>query len=96
MQMDDAERESYSAATESGGPSDPYLTVEQAARRLKIKRDTLDRWRMEGRGPIFRYHGGRVVYRIDDIDAWSDEQKHTRSRRYNRDGASSEDDGGAS
>jgi hypothetical protein len=31
---------------------------------------TLERWRWLGQGPIFLKLGGRVVYRIEDIEAY--------------------------
>ena len=54
----------------------PYLTGEQAADRLVIKPSTLVNWRYHKTGPVYRTHGNRVVYHIDDLDAWSDSQMH--------------------
>jgi len=64
--------------------NNPYLNVAQAAARLKLKPDTLDKWRQWGRGPVFREHGRRIVYHVHDLDSWSDEQKRQTARRYNR------------
>lgn len=75
--------------------NNPYFTVEQAADRLKLKPDTLDKWRQQGRGPIFREHGRRIVYHIDDLDNWSDDQKRQTARKYNRAADVSGDDGDA-
>uniref|UniRef100_A0A2A4Z6F6 DNA-binding protein n=1 Tax=OCS116 cluster bacterium TaxID=2030921 RepID=A0A2A4Z6F6_9PROT len=63
--------------------SSPFLTVEQAAERLHLKPDTLDKWRHNGNGPIFRTHGRRVVYHIDELDAWSKKTSRQSSRKYN-------------
>ena len=63
--------------------SSPFLSVEQAAERLHLKPDTLDKWRHNGKGPIFRTHGRRVVYHIDELDAWSKKTARQTSRKYN-------------
>jgi len=68
--------------SKQGQYNDPYFTVEQAADRLKLSRETLDRWRRMGRGPLFRDHGRRIVYHIDDIDRWSDAQLRQTARKY--------------
>jgi len=47
-----------------------YLNVKLLARRWGISPRTLDRWRREGRGPMFVKMGGRVSYRLDDIEAF--------------------------
>ena len=73
--------------------ANPYLTVEQAADRLHLKPDTLDKWRYNGRGPIFRTHGRRIVYHIDELDAWSDQQIRQKARTYNRSNTPSNNDG---
>lgn len=57
---------------------DPYLTIDQAAARLKVKRTTLAKWRVLGTGPAYRDHGV-IVYHIDDLDAWSREQRRTQT-----------------
>ena len=59
-------------------PGDPYLTIDQAAARLKVKRTTLAKWRVLGKGPAYRDHGV-IVYHIDDLDAWSREQRRTQT-----------------
>lgn len=58
----------------------PYLTVEQAAKRLLVKPTTMRNWRTQHLGPVFRAHGGRIVYLIEDLDAWSDSQKHQTAK----------------
>jgi excisionase family DNA binding protein len=54
------------------------LTVEEAARYLRVPRRTLDRWRATGIGPpsIKRPSGGRR-YRRQDLDAYLDEHQET-------------------
>ncbi|PHZ86727.1 helix-turn-helix domain-containing protein [Paremcibacter congregatus] len=60
----------------------PYLTVAQAAARLKVKPETLDKWRQQSQGPLFRQHGRRIVYHLHDLDCWSEGQKQQTARRY--------------
>ncbi len=50
----------------------PYLTNAEAAAYLRIKPRTLANMRNNGFGPAHRKHGGRVVYTIEDLNAWSD------------------------
>jgi DNA-binding transcriptional MerR regulator len=50
----------------------PYLTTKEAAAFLRIKPRTLANMRNKGLGPAYRRHGGRVVYTIEDLIAWSD------------------------
>ncbi|HRC85624.1 MAG TPA: helix-turn-helix domain-containing protein [Thermoanaerobaculia bacterium] len=46
-----------------------YLDVESAAEYLGgLKRATLDRWRTVGGGPVFYKLGGRVMYRLEDLE----------------------------
>lgn len=49
----------------------PFLTTEEAADYLRVERRTLDNWRWAGLGPNWRKHGGRIVYHIDDLIAFS-------------------------
>jgi len=50
----------------------PYLTTNEAAAFLRIKPRTLANMRNKGLVPAYRKHGGRVVYTIEDLIAWSD------------------------
>lgn len=47
-----------------------YLRTHQAAQILGLSPRTLEKYRCHGSGPTFRKLGGRVVYLIDDLDAW--------------------------
>jgi excisionase family DNA binding protein len=49
----------------------PYLTVEETAAYLRVSVRTLETFRQEKSGPAYHKHGGKVVYRKDDLDAWS-------------------------
>jgi predicted DNA-binding transcriptional regulator AlpA len=55
----------------------PYLNQSETARKLRLSERTLERMRVEGRGPRFRKFGRRVVYADDDIDAWADARTFT-------------------
>ena len=49
----------------------PYLTPREAAAFLRLKRRTLANMRHRRTGPHYRKHGGRIVYSVDDLTAWS-------------------------
>jgi len=48
-----------------------YVRTHDAARVLGISPRTLEKYRCHGNGPTFRKLGGRVVYAIDDLEAWA-------------------------
>lgn len=48
------------------------LTPEETAVRLRRAVQTLARWRCEGTGPAFVKVGGRIAYRVRDVEAWLD------------------------
>jgi predicted site-specific integrase-resolvase len=52
------------------------LSPRQLAARWGLSEKTLERWRMLGTGPVFLKLGGRVLYRIDVVEAH--EQQRTR------------------
>ena len=52
-----------------------FLTTKEAAMFLKLQPNTLEKMRVQGRGPAFRHHGRRVRYHIDDLRAWSDDNR---------------------
>jgi hypothetical protein len=64
---------------------DKYLDNEQAARFLKLSPRTLDRQRGTGEGPRFRKFGRRVIYAIEDLEAWANERIFGRTRTRFRD-----------
>ena len=51
-----------------------HLGQEQLAQRWGISTSTLERWRWSGEGPRFLKLGGRVVYRLEDIEAFEAEK----------------------
>ncbi len=49
-----------------------YLRTPEAARFLGLSGRTLEKHRTYGTGPRYSKLGGRVVYRVDDLQAWVD------------------------
>ena len=49
-----------------------YLRTPEAARFLGLSGRTLEKHRTYGTGPRYSKLGGRVVYRIDDLQAWGE------------------------
>ena len=48
-----------------------YVRTHEAALILGISPRTLEKYRCHGSGPVFRKLGGRVVYAIEDVEAWA-------------------------
>lgn len=48
-----------------------FLRTPEAARFLGLSGRTLEKHRTYGTGPSYRKLGGRVVYAIDDLQAWA-------------------------
>ena len=46
------------------------LTTLEAAAYVRLKKPTLERFRLTGEGPGFCKLGGAVRYRRPDLDAW--------------------------
>lgn len=63
-------------AAESFGPLTKHLTQHELARRWGLSARTLERWRWTSQGPRFLRLGGRVVYRLEDIEAYETERLH--------------------
>jgi hypothetical protein len=64
-----------------------HLNQVQLSRRWSISPRTLERWRWLHQGPQYLKIGGRVVYRLDDIEAFELTRSHNASS--NRAGRSS-------
>jgi hypothetical protein len=54
-----------------------FFTQTEAAELLRISARTLERFRLEGRGPQFRAFGRRRLYAKADLIAWADKQVRT-------------------
>ncbi len=53
-----------------------HINQAQLSDRWGISQRTLERWRAIGWGPVFLKIGGRVVYRLEDIETF--ELQHLR------------------
>jgi len=51
-----------------------HLNQFELSLRWRISPRSLERWRWEGKGPQYLKIGGRVVYRLEDIEAYEAEQ----------------------
>lgn len=58
------------SATPTGLPP-RYLRTPEAARFLGLSGRTLEKHRTYGTGPNYRKLGGRVVYSVEDLQAWA-------------------------
>ena len=47
-----------------------HLTQIELAKRWRISPRTLERWRWQKLGPQYLKVGGRVVYRLEDVEAF--------------------------
>jgi hypothetical protein len=47
-----------------------HLTQVELSRRWRVSPRTLEGWRWLGEGPRYLKIGGRVVYRLEDVEAW--------------------------
>ncbi len=50
-----------------------YLRTQEAARHLGVSPRTLEKHRIYGTGPLYRKIGGRVVYKVADLERWTDQ-----------------------
>lgn len=50
------------------------LNQKELARRWGMSHRTLERWRYTGQGPVFLKLGGRVLYRLADIETFEQSQ----------------------
>lgn len=58
------------------------LRVTQAAHYLGLSVNTLNKWRVQGRGPNFVKLGRAVCYKQSELDAWLDRQVHSSTSSY--------------
>jgi excisionase family DNA binding protein len=55
----------------------PFLNTVEAAAWLRLTKNTLEKMRVEGRGPAYRKHGRYVRYHIEELVEWSKANKRT-------------------
>ena len=46
------------------------LTPKQVEEVYNLDAGTLANWRVQGRGPEYVKHGGKILYLVDKIEAW--------------------------
>ena len=54
-----------------------HLNQTELAARWKISPRTLERWRWTGEGPAFIKIGGRVVYRLEEVEGYENKRQCT-------------------
>jgi hypothetical protein len=54
-----------------------HLNQVQLSRRWSISPRTLERWRWLREGPPYLKIGGRVVYRLDDVETYERSRTHS-------------------
>ena len=57
--------------SDTAGLPPRYLRTPEAARFLGLSDRTLEKHRTYGTGPAYRKLGGRVVYALEDLQAWA-------------------------
>ena len=62
-----------------------HLNQTELAVRWTISPRTLERWRFTGEGPKYIKIGGRVAYRLEDIEAYETEQSRQATPGIRRD-----------
>ena len=60
---------------EASEPEKPFLNTVEAASWLRLTKNTLEKMRVNGRGPIYRKHGRYVRYHIEDLVEYSQASK---------------------
>lgn len=61
--------------------SNQRLTQRELADRWQISEACLERWRTDGRGPVFLKLVGRVVYRLEDVEAFETQSLRVSTSR---------------
>lgn len=56
-------------------PESPFLNTKEAAAWLRLTKNTLEKMRVNGTGPIYRKHGRYVRYDIEDLVDYSKSNK---------------------
>ena len=76
-------------------PDEPimHLTQRELSRRWRLSVRTLEKWRSKRTGLRFLKLGGRVVYRLADVEAFEKERERTAKASAPDDGS---EDGGRS
>lgn len=65
-----------SGALSQSQPVEIFLTPDELAERWRIKPGALAHWRVAGEGPAFVKVGGRVLYRLSDVETFERANTH--------------------
>lgn len=52
-----------------------WLTADDLATELQIPKQTIYRWRVEGKGPRAHKIGGHLRFRREDVEKWLETQR---------------------
>jgi excisionase family DNA binding protein len=66
---------SMTAENQKNMPHKPFLTTKEAAVWLGLTKNTLEKMRVHGNGPLYRKHGRYVRYHLEDLIDWSEANK---------------------
>ncbi len=65
-------------ANEAKKEAEPqFLNTVEAAAWLRLTKNTLEKMRVQGRGPVYRKHGRYVRYHIEDLVDYSQANKRS-------------------
>ncbi len=66
----------------------PFLNTKEAAEYCRSSGSTFEKLRLSGGGPLYSKIGRRVVYRVEDLDAWleTNRRRSTSDTGSHRDG----------
>jgi len=67
----DKDNEDDNKRAEIARKGSPFLDTAQAAHFLGMAHRTLESMRWKNKGPVFRRHGRKVRYHINDLMDWS-------------------------
>ena len=61
-----------------------YLTPQEVSDRFegKVSPRTLANWRSLGTSPPYRRIGGRILYPLEDLEAWEKKNTYTHTEDY--------------
>lgn len=62
--------QTHFASIDPCGAVPQFLNEKQTAERLSVSVAALRKWRRQGRGPVCRWLGKRIVYAESDIIIW--------------------------
>jgi hypothetical protein len=68
--MQDRKRVVKVAADIATKPPVRHLHQIELANRWRVSHRTLERWRWQGKDPAYLKIGGRVAYRLDDVEVY--------------------------